>query len=175
MRHSGPIPQRKKVLAVYEMRESESTPGALRISQATGVPRSSVSLWIGKPHAFDPYYDPIAIARAMGGDGEVFDRLTTFEYRLVVALLERADTAGSPVSDRFPFSHKEKIRVAVRRRRDRVEAPRPSHHRIAETKLTPGACAKVKEMRQKGIDFAVIGRQLGLSRSSVFRALKNAA
>jgi hypothetical protein len=146
------------------------------MSRALGVPRNTLQFWLDNPARFDPYYDHIAVVRALAGDMDVYDNLTHFERRLVVALLERAFAVGEPLRDRFPFDRWEGIHKAIKTRRDRLlDPPKPKQHRIAELRLTPEMCAKAKAMRRDGIDFAIIGRQLGLSRSSVFRAIRAAA
>jgi hypothetical protein len=166
---------RKKVLAAYQMREVDPSVSLNKMSKVIGVHRSSIHLWLSDPSAYDPYYDRVAIERAVAGDAGAYDGLTVFERGLVDALLERSDTEENPATARFPKGYRDKVQHAIARRRARVEqGARRKARKIAPTKLTPEVCAKAKALRQQGRDFAVIGEVLGISRASVFRAL-NAA
>lgn len=167
---------RGKVKLAYDLREENPDMSTKVIARELGVARSAVAGWFKEPETFDPFYDRVAIQRALKGDGEVFANLTVYERRLVVGLLERSETPEEAASERFPLQYAERVSKAVNRRRRAVDGvARPSHHRIATTKLTPDVRQRVKKMRQGGIDFEVIAEVLDLSRSSVFRALRNAS
>lgn len=168
------IPSRKKVLAAHGMREAGLKTAA--IAKALGIRPIAVERWFNQPETYDPYYDEVAVERALQGDAAVYDSLTIFEYRLVVALLERADTDEEPASNRFPEGHRERVRLAIRRRRKELgQGVRPKHCKIAETKLTTDVRRRVLEMRQRGTAFEAIAFELGISRRTVFRALDRAA
>jgi hypothetical protein len=116
------IPPRKKVLAAYSLHEYNPKMKVAAIARAVGAPRSTVAVWLAKPAFFDPYYDRVAIRRALNGDVSAYRALTYYEYRLVIALLERDNRGGETVTGRFPPEAAEMIETALRKRRNRLRA-----------------------------------------------------
>jgi hypothetical protein len=62
------------------------------------------------------------LRRALNGDVSAYRALTYYEYRLVIALLERANRGGEVVTGRFPPEAAEMIETALRKRRNRLRA-----------------------------------------------------
>lgn len=71
------LPSRQTLLTVYDMREQ----GYLvrEIADAVGRRERTIWFWLSNPHRYDPYFDEVALERAMNGERKVYDRLTVFE------------------------------------------------------------------------------------------------
>jgi hypothetical protein len=87
----GNAAPRELVLAAYELRE-EGYSNAV-IGRTLGVDRRVVGHWFNEPEKFDPYFDEVALERALAGERKVFDALTIYEadefYRRVEERFER--------------------------------------------------------------------------------------
>lgn len=77
MAYRGRKLDRQACLAVYEAVESGQT--QLKAAKAAGVSAGNASVWLRNPARFDPYFDEIALSRALSGDLSAFRALTVWE------------------------------------------------------------------------------------------------
>jgi predicted transcriptional regulator len=68
----------EKCLRAYELREEFGCTYA-EIARRVDIDSDTVRRWITNPTKFDPYYDEVALMRALEGERKVYDRLTYWE------------------------------------------------------------------------------------------------
>lgn len=68
-----------KCLQAYELREKEGMTYAA-IARAVNIDSDTVRRWIVDPTHFDPYYDEVALKRALEGERKVYDALSYWEF-----------------------------------------------------------------------------------------------
>lgn len=69
---------REKCLRAYQLREDEGLKFS-QIAREVGVDSDTVRRWLTHPQKFDPYYDEVALSRALEGETDVINRLTNWE------------------------------------------------------------------------------------------------
>lgn len=81
------VPDHKLVIIAYELRRSYPGMSVRDIGKIVGVSGNTVHRWLTNEQTYHPDIDPVAVARAIGGEKAVYDNLTVFEYQAFVTRL----------------------------------------------------------------------------------------
>jgi len=75
------LSDRDAAFAVFDLAAEHPEWSYMKISKETGVPYSTARSFLLCPERYDPYFDEVALERALKGDKEVFENLTIYEMR----------------------------------------------------------------------------------------------